>query len=55
MIDALGALVIGSIANGMSLIGLESSIQFMVTRVVLLLAVTLDAVSRSRRETAGKY
>jgi D-xylose transport system permease protein len=49
----LGALVIGSIANGMDLLALASSIRFMVTGGVLLLAVTLDAYTRSRREASG--
>jgi len=46
----LGALVIGSIANGMDLLALSSSIKFMVTGAVLLIAVTIDAYTRSRRE-----
>ncbi len=50
----LGALVIGSIANGMNLLALASSIRFMVTGAVLLLAVTLDAYTRSRREQSGR-
>ncbi len=50
----LGALVIGSIANGMDLLALSSSIRFMVTGAVLLLAVTLDAYTRSRREMTGR-
>jgi D-xylose transport system permease protein len=50
----LGALVIGSIANGMDLLALASSIKFMVTGAVLLLAVTLDAYTRSRRESSGQ-
>ena len=50
----LGALVIGSIANGMNLLALASSIRFMVTGAVLLLAVTLDAYTRSRREQTGR-
>ncbi len=50
----LGALVIGSIANGMDLLALSSSIRFMVTGAVLLLAVTLDAYARSRREQTGR-
>lgn len=50
----LGALVIGSIANGMDLLAFSSSIKFMVTGVVLLLAVTIDAYTRSRRETSGR-
>jgi D-xylose transport system permease protein len=49
----LGALVIGSIANGMDLLALASSIRFMVTGGVLLIAVTLDAYTRARRELAG--
>jgi D-xylose transport system permease protein len=47
----LGALVIGSIANGMDLLALSAYIKFMVTGAVLLLAVTLDAYGRSRRES----
>jgi len=50
----LGALVIGSIANGMDLLALSSSIKFMVTGAVLLLAVTMDAYIRSRRESSGR-
>lgn len=47
----LGALVIGSISNGMDLIGLESSIKYMITGAVLLAAVVLDALARKRRGT----
>ena len=50
----LGALVIGAIANGMDLLALSSSIKFMVTGAVLLLAVTLDAYSRSLRQQRGR-
>ena len=50
----LGALVIGSIANGMDLLALSSSIRFMVTGAVLLLAVTLDAYTRARRQQTGR-
>jgi len=50
----LGALVIGSIANGMDLLALSAYIKFMVTGAVLLIAVTIDAYSRSRREAAGQ-
>jgi D-xylose transport system permease protein len=49
----LGALVIGSIANGMDLLAFASSIRFMVTGAVLLVAVTLDAYTRARRELTG--
>jgi D-xylose transport system permease protein len=50
----LGALVIGSIANGMDLIGQPSDIKFMVTGAVLLLAATIDAVSRRGRLASGR-
>jgi D-xylose transport system permease protein len=49
----LGALVIGSIANGMDLLAFASSVRFIVTGAVLLLAVTLDSITRSRREQSG--
>ena len=45
----LGALVIGSISNGMDLLGLQSSVKFMITGGVLLAAVTLDALARRQR------
>jgi D-xylose transport system permease protein len=45
----LGAMVIGSISNGMDLLGLESSVKFMITGGVLLAAVTLDSLARRQR------
>jgi D-xylose transport system permease protein len=48
----LGAIVIGSIANGMDLLALDSDIKFMITGAVLLLAVTIDAVTRRQRQAA---
>ena len=54
VICLLGALVIGAIANGMDLLALPSSIRFMVTGAVLLLAVTLDAYTRSLRQKTGR-
>lgn len=48
----LGAVVIGSISNGMDLLALDSDIKFMITGAVLLLAVTIDAVTRRQRQTA---
>ncbi len=48
----LGAIVIGSISNGMDLLGLESDVKFMVTGAVLLAAVTIDAATSLRRGTA---
>ena len=50
----LGALVIGSITNGMDLLAFASSSRFMVTGAVLLIAVTLDSYTRARRELAGR-
>jgi D-xylose transport system permease protein len=50
----LGALVIGAIANGMDLLAFASSVKFMVTGAVLLLAVTIDAYARSRRLQTGR-
>jgi D-xylose transport system permease protein len=44
----LGALVIGSISNGMDLLALQSSVKFMITGAVLLAAVSLDAATRLR-------
>ncbi len=48
----LGAIVIGSISNGMDLLALDSDIKFIITGAVLLLAVTIDAVTRRQRQTA---
>jgi len=50
----MGALVIQSISNGMDLLGLESSVKFMVTGGVLLGAVSLDAIARKRRQRHGR-
>jgi D-xylose transport system permease protein len=50
----LGALVIGSISNGMDLLALSSAVKFMVTGGVLLLAVIVDAIARQQRQTTGR-
>jgi D-xylose transport system permease protein len=50
----LGALVIGSISNGMDLLALSSAVKFMVTGGVLLLAVLVDAVARQQRQASGR-
>jgi D-xylose transport system permease protein len=50
----LGATVIGSIANGMNLLALESSVKLMITGGVLLAAVVVDALARSRRQSEGR-
>lgn len=50
----LGALVIGSISNGMDLLALSSAVKFMVTGGVLLLAVIVDAIARQQRQATGR-
>jgi D-xylose transport system permease protein len=50
----LGALVISTVANGIDLLGYSSAIKYMVTGLILLGAVTLDAVSRRRLERSGR-
>jgi D-xylose transport system permease protein len=49
----LGAIVIGSISNGMDLLGLDSDVKFMITGAVLLAAVTIDAATRLRRQATA--
>jgi D-xylose transport system permease protein len=49
-----GALVIGSISNGMFLLSVASSTRYIVTGAVLLAAVTIDALARRSREAAGR-
>jgi D-xylose transport system permease protein len=46
----LGAIVIGSIANGMNLLAFPSSVKFIVTGAVLIVAVTIEAITRMRRQ-----
>jgi len=50
----LGAIVIGSISNGMDLLALSSAIQFIVTGAVLLAAVVVDALARNQRTASGR-
>jgi D-xylose transport system permease protein len=50
----LGALVIGSISNGMDLLGYTSPTKFMVTGAVLLGAVVLDSAARLGRQASGR-
>src|SRR5712692_5205730 len=50
----LGALVIGSISNGMDLLNYDSSVKFMVTGGVLLVAVVIDAIARRQRQAEGR-
>ena len=54
MRDAIiGGLVIAIIDNGLGLLGLPSYVNFLVTGGVLLLAATVDALSRRRRSATG--
>ena len=48
-----GAVVITAIQNGMDLLGLNSGIKFIITGIVLLLAVMVDSVSKRRRVARG--
>jgi D-xylose transport system permease protein len=50
----LGALVMISIDNGLGLLGLSSGTKFVVTGGVLLLAVTVDSISRRGRAQSGR-
>jgi D-xylose transport system permease protein len=49
----LGALVIASIQNGMDLMGLASGTKFVITGLVLLGAVLIDAYAKRRRAARG--
>jgi D-xylose transport system permease protein len=50
----LGVLVIGSVSNGIDLIGLGAPIKLMITGAVLLAAVTIDALARRTRRATGR-
>ena len=50
----LGILVIQSISSGLTLLNLDSSIRYMVTGAVVLIAVSLDAVARRSRSSHGR-
>ena len=55
VVDAiLGGLVIGVIINGMRLLNQPSSVVYMVTGAVLLIAASVDAVSRRRAMATGR-
>lgn len=49
----LGVVVIQSISSGLTLLGLGSAFRFIVTGLVLLLAVALDSLSRRSRSSHG--
>ncbi|MFD7158667.1 sugar ABC transporter permease [Kribbella sp. NPDC059898] len=50
----LGALVIMSISNGLALLSLDSNVRYIVTAGVLLIAVTIDSLSRRSRQAHGR-
>ncbi|WP_200307727.1 sugar ABC transporter permease [Streptomyces adelaidensis] len=50
----LGMLVIQSIQNGLDLLNMNTSIQYMITGAVLLGAVVIDSVSRKSQKAAGR-
>ena len=49
----IGGVVVATIANGLGLLNQSSYINFLVTGGVLLLAASVDAISRRRRSSAG--
>ena len=49
MHGVIGGIVIAAIDNGMGLLGFSAAAKFIVTALVLLIAVTLDAVARRNR------
>lgn len=46
----MGGIVIAAIDNGMGLLGFDASTKYMVTALVLLIAVTIDALSRRGKQ-----
>jgi ABC-type xylose transport system permease subunit len=50
----LGILVIQSINSGLALLSIDSSVRYMVTGAVLLLAVIIDSLSRRSRAAHGR-
>ncbi len=49
-----GMLVLQSITSGLNLIGVDAEVRYMVTGAVLLLAVTIDSLSRRARRSSGR-
>ena len=55
VVDAIiGGLVVAVIANGMALLNQPSGVVFMVTGLVLLVAASVDAISRRRAAASGR-
>jgi D-xylose transport system permease protein len=50
----LGALVIGSVSNGLDLMAQPPEVKYMVEGAILLAAVSIDAIARRTRAAAGR-
>ena len=50
----LGVLVLTSITSGLNRIGVDSSVRYIVTGAVLLLAVSIDSIARRARSSSGR-
>ena len=50
----IGGLVVAVIGNGLPLITSQAGVQFIVTGLVLLLAASVDAISRRRAAATGR-
>lgn len=50
----IGGFVIAVIDNGLGLLGLQAYIKFIITGIVLLLAASVDAITRRRRSSSGR-
>ena len=50
----LGAIVIAMIDNGLGLLNVSAGTKFVITGIVLLLAVTLDSLSRRKSVASGR-
>lgn len=48
-----GMLVLQSITSGLNLIGVQAEVRYVVTGIVLLVAVTIDSLSRRARRSSG--
>ena len=50
----LGALVIATTLNGMDLLSVSSGTKFIVIGTILVISVSIDAITRNRRRAAGR-
>ena len=48
----VGGLIMGVMSNGMQLLGIEQSVQFILKALVLLTAVAFDVYNKRRAESA---